>query len=731
VRFAANVVLGVAVAFATAALTTLPAAAGVLSVRVVDTSGTAVEGANVRIESAESALGRLTSKAGDASLEVHEGGTLVVRAFGFEEWRGSYQHADTSALFRIELQPKVHRLPGVEVRGLRITRRTDETAVPVNRLTGPSLQSLRASMPVLADRLRAVPEVGMLGRDEYNSAPAVRGLARFRTVVVLDGARIHSDREIGATAGFVDPATLDVVEVIRGPGSVLYGSDAIGGVVHMTSATGAGPAGPAWIENGYSSVNRGVRSAGGGAWKLGQVRFGATGAYARAGDYTLPGSGGPWSSDASTARNSGFERTTFRVGAGWKELQASTFYSFGEDIGRPGLESERFTVAYDKHTLYSLSWGRQERSTVQVSGALHPTEWQAIVEEPRGTGMRVQKRDYSSLDWSATAMASPRLGNASLSIGAQVDARSDVRIVRRREDRDSTGAVTAAGVDQWIGHADAGQAGLFAHATVPGTRTRWIGGARLDRTWREGPASSGGAFVPTGQIGVMRDVFAGTTLSLDLATSYREPTVSELYFSGKRPAGYIEGNPSLDAERSFQIDLGAAATLGPVGARISTFGMIVSDWIGLVPLAAPDTMTFRNVSRANVWGGSVEIQPKNAWRGLRSRVFVDWIHGSHQDGTPLGDMHAPRARVELTTARGAATAHATWRGALDHDRVGPGERTSPGYSLFETGASVRWGSAIFGLAVENLLDHEVYERNDPVSYPSPGRSFHLTLRFEP
>jgi iron complex outermembrane recepter protein len=714
-----------------AAMTTLPAAAAVLSVRVVDTSGAAVEGASVRVESAESAFDRLTDKEGGVSLGVREGGTLVVRAFGFEEWRGGYQHADTAGLYRIELQPKIHRLPGVEVRGLRITRRTDETAVPVNRLSGPSLQALRAAIPVLADRLRAVPEVGILGRDEYNSAPAVRGLARFRTVVVLDGARINSDREIGATAGFVDPATLDVVEVIRGPGSVLYGSDAIGGVIHMTSATGAGPAGPAWIENGYSSVNHGVRSAGGGAWKLGQVGFGATAAYAHADDYTLPGSGGPWSSDAPTARNSGFQRTTFRVGADWKGLQASTFYSFGEDIGRPGLEAELFTVTYDKHTIYSLSYGRQEHSPVRVSGALHPTSWQAVVEEPRGTGMRIQKRDYSSLDWSATAMAAPKLGDASLTIGAQVDARSDVRIVRRREDHDSTGAVTAAGVDQWIGNADAGQAGLFAHATFPGSRTRWIGGARLDRTWREGPGSSGGVFVPTGQIGVMRDVFGGTTLSLDLATSYREPTVSELYFSGKRPAGYIEGNPSLGAERSFQIDLGAAATLGPVGTRIATYAMIVNDWIGLVQRAAPDTLTFRNVSRANVWGGSVEIQPSKAWRGLRSRVFVDWIHGSYQDGSPLGDMHAPRARVELTTTRGATTAYAAWRGALDHDRLGPGERSSPGYSLFETGASVRWGSASFGFAVENLLDHEVYERNDPVSYPSPGRSFHLTLRFEP
>jgi outer membrane receptor protein involved in Fe transport len=710
-----------------------PADGALLRGRILDPGGTGVTGAAVHVED-ESGAGRVRPAGADGvfALEVERAGTLVARCYGYEEWRGLFQLSDTAGVYVVTLHPRVHRLPGVEVQGLRRTRRTDESAVPIERLAGASLRALRSAIPVLADRLRRTPEVGTVGRDDYNAAPAVRGLARFRTVLVLDGARLNSDREIGATAGFVDPVTLEAVEVIRGPGSVLYGSDAIGGVVHMTSAPGAGTTGPAWIENGYSSVNRGVRSAAGGSWSLGALRFGATGAYARAGDYALPGADRPWDSNARSARNSGFERHTLRARSEWNGFEATSFYSFGEDIGRPGREQERFTIAYEKHSIHSLSWRRPGGTPLELRGTLHPTSWQAVVEEARGSGTRVQKRDYSSLDWSVNAMVSPRVGSTSVALGAQADARSGVRIVRRREDRDSSGALTDAGVDRWVGGASTGQAGLFAHTVLSGVRNRWILGARLDRTWRRGPGPSAGRLVPTGQVGLVRDVLGGRTLSLGVATAYREPTVTELYFSGKRPAGTIEGNPLLRAERSFQVDAGVASAWGPLGVKLSVFGMLLRDWITLVPsVAGSDTLTFGNASRASLYGGSIEVQPRASWRGLGGRVFLDWIRGSDRSGVPLGDLHAPRARAEITATRGAATAHVGWRGALPHRRVGAGEIANAGYSLLETGANVRWGGATLGVAIENLMDREVYERNDPVSYPSPGRSFHLSLRFEP
>ena len=75
----------------------------------------------------------------------------------------------------------------------------------------------------------------------HAAVPAVRGLARGRTLILIDGARVTSDRRVGPSATFLDPFVLDGVEVARGPGSVAYGSDAFGGVIYArTRRTAAG-----------------------------------------------------------------------------------------------------------------------------------------------------------------------------------------------------------------------------------------------------------------------------------------------------------------------------------------------------------------------------------------------------------------------------------------------------------------------------------------------------------
>jgi outer membrane receptor protein involved in Fe transport len=63
------------------------------------------------------------------------------------------------------------------------------------------------------------------------AVPAIRGLARGRTLILVDGSRATTERRAGANASFLDPGVTQAIEVARGPGSVAYGSDAFGGVI--------------------------------------------------------------------------------------------------------------------------------------------------------------------------------------------------------------------------------------------------------------------------------------------------------------------------------------------------------------------------------------------------------------------------------------------------------------------------------------------------------------------
>ena len=49
---------------------------------------------------------------------------------------------------------------------------------------------------------------------------------------MLDDGRVSAERRAGASASYLNPFALETVEIVRGPGSVAYGSDALGGVVH-------------------------------------------------------------------------------------------------------------------------------------------------------------------------------------------------------------------------------------------------------------------------------------------------------------------------------------------------------------------------------------------------------------------------------------------------------------------------------------------------------------------
>ncbi|MFN2240589.1 MAG: TonB-dependent receptor plug domain-containing protein, partial [Thermoanaerobaculia bacterium] len=72
----------------------------------------------------------------------------------------------------------------------------------------------------------AIQGIAGVGKTEESAAavPVIRGLSGGRTLILVDGARVSTERRAGASASFIDPFGIASVEVSRGPGSVAYGS---------------------------------------------------------------------------------------------------------------------------------------------------------------------------------------------------------------------------------------------------------------------------------------------------------------------------------------------------------------------------------------------------------------------------------------------------------------------------------------------------------------------------
>ncbi len=108
----------------------------------------------------------------------------------------------------------------------------DIEATMANATTLLPSQEIQTRQPAnLTQALETVAGVSTVS-EGHAAVPAIRGLARGRTLILLDGARVTSDRRVGPSATFLDPFVLDGIEIARGPGSVAYGSDAFGGVIY-------------------------------------------------------------------------------------------------------------------------------------------------------------------------------------------------------------------------------------------------------------------------------------------------------------------------------------------------------------------------------------------------------------------------------------------------------------------------------------------------------------------
>ncbi|MGH7858164.1 MAG: TonB-dependent receptor, partial [Candidatus Binatia bacterium] len=116
-----------------------------------------------------------------------------------------------------------------------------ETSPSISVVTGEQLE--RKQVTTVADALREVPGVAVSESGPRGSTTSVflRGADSDQVLVLIDGIEVNS-----TTAGFFDfsnltPENIERIEVLRGWGGTLYGSEAIGGVIQIFTRRGEGP----------------------------------------------------------------------------------------------------------------------------------------------------------------------------------------------------------------------------------------------------------------------------------------------------------------------------------------------------------------------------------------------------------------------------------------------------------------------------------------------------------
>ncbi len=182
------------------------------------------------------------------------------------------------------------RVPGITITATRTAKDVFLTPTPVAILS--KLMLTEQAPNSVADAFTTLPGLDVAGVGGNQSRPTVRGQRGQRVLLLEDGIRLNNARrqqDFGELPALVDASTVERVEIVRGPASVLYGSDAIGGVVNLITRTPTAEGVHGSFGYRYSSADVQSKLAGTVQGRRGRFGFLAGGAVRDANAYAAPG----------------------------------------------------------------------------------------------------------------------------------------------------------------------------------------------------------------------------------------------------------------------------------------------------------------------------------------------------------------------------------------------------------------------------------------------------------
>ena len=250
---------------------------------VKNNSGETMPGVNIYIP--ELHKGTVTDNSGYFSLSALQAGNFKVQ-FSFIGYKTIVKQitiSDQNIALDINMQPTVVEATEIIVSAPYMTTQ-EENPVQVLQMNKEAL--LKTGGTTLMDKVATLPGVSQISTGVGISKPMIRGLSFNRVVVFSQGVRIEN-QQWGAEHGLgLNEIGIEKVEVIKGPSSLLYGSDAMGGVIHLIDER---PAKLNTIEGNYNlnlySNTLGYATDLGFKGATDHFRFGLTGGYASHIDY--------------------------------------------------------------------------------------------------------------------------------------------------------------------------------------------------------------------------------------------------------------------------------------------------------------------------------------------------------------------------------------------------------------------------------------------------------------
>ena len=691
----------------------------------------------------------------------------------------------------------------VEVSSLRVNRRVKDVPQPM-AVVGAS-NFLKLSSQTLSNVLGMEPGIAM-GRDgAWSTTINIRGLGENRLVTLVDGHRVETATDLTASFSMIDVNDIERVEVIKGAQSSLYGTGAMGGIVNIITKAGNFAASPYVSGNatlGYGGVNNllsehaGV-SAGAQKWVL---RL--SGTHAEAGDLRTPEGKIP---------NSQFTSNNVTAKAGLKPWDNHVFRvqyqnNWSEDVGIPGGSAfpGPATATYTEISRHLFSTSYEITAISRLLSSVKANYFTQYIQRdvemipntvtetkiPAGTQRVTPERvvpigNHLTHGGQLQTTWTPGEKNT-LIAGVDIWSRT-MRTVRTKFIRNEV--VNPAGTivktinlvrgETPIPKSSFSSGGIFLQdeARLFNDRLTLITGGRVDGIVVENeagtdvdylivdgvrndtppnqritfPAGKNNTLSWSANAGLLYKATKETDLTLNLARSFRAPSLEEL-FKYIDLGNYVSlGDPELKPENGASADLGLRMWKPKFNLQVNGFvnriGNLVVETpgefiytINTGPLEGTrDTLPaliYDNVSRAMLYGADFGMQ-YNVWPNMvvvaSGSVVRGKDLGSETDLPRIPPMNG-RLGVRYTLPELGA-AELTMAGATRQDKIAAGEKATGSYARFDlafTSAPIRLRKTRIQLfaGIDNLTDRSYTNHlatNRGSISTEPGRNIYLRL----
>ena len=715
--------------------------------RVVDASGRTVAGARV-IATGEGPLATVvTDTRGEFVIDAPPRGRVNLRVTmdGFR----------AASLTLDEKSPDVGTITlGISAISESVVVSASQVEVPLTEVTSSVTVIDRAEIETrqlhsVADALRTVPGMAVVATGGLGAVTSVfpRGGESNYTLVLIDGVPANS---FGGDFDFghLSTANVERIEVVRGPQSALFGSNAIGAVVRITSRRGGPPSAAFTFEGGRFGTSRLSASTAGSHQEF---EWGAS--Y----DQLLSdGMNGELLDNGLTVENDDYTRRTGGGSAGWRRGGSwvrGDLHHTEDERGFPGPFGSDPAGSYGGIELVSRG-----DNTRTVGGVAFFTPLSQRIGLRGQTGFNRYDSDFASSFGPSSAFSRRWNGGAQLdaAVGHGLDLSAGVDLVRER-----AGSTYIRGAASQEIPVERSAAGYFAEGRWNSNERVFItAGLRVDDIRRDQLEESPDRFsprpvLPKDTVVSVNPRIAGAWIVRSTGADYTK--IRGAAGTGIRPPDGFElaftDNPELKPERSRSAEVGVDQTFagGHAVAEATVFTNHYDDLIVAVgSFSGSSRYQTDNISNARAtglelaltlrgrvmqWGG-LDLAGRIGYTALDTEVLAvdqdDAAPPPFEVGQALLRRPAHSFFADASVTSGRVTAFVRGNGRTTTLDVEPSMGTfgglfdAPGYNAWSTGATVRAAKYLDVYArLENIFNR-TYE--EAFGFPALGRRFTAGLR---